>query len=114
MLFAGEWTHRQIHRQIFNQYSGISSHSFGCSYDKDTGGNSNGGGKKKQSTKSSGCNSDGNGDDDSNNNDNENEGEGVVDGSAASAVAAGWRQGKRGGGGQRDQYIPNWNCLLFN
>jgi hypothetical protein len=77
-------------------------------------GSSDGGGKKKQSTKSSGGNSDGNGDDDSNDNDNENKGNGVVDGSVALAVAAGrWRQ-KRGGGGQRDQYIPDWNCLLFN
>ncbi len=74
-----------------------------------------GGGKKKpQSTKSSGGNSDGIGDHNSNDNDNENKGNGIVDGSMASAVAAGrWRR-KHGGGEQRDQYIPNWNCLLFN
>ncbi len=67
-----------------------------------------------QSTKSSGGNSDGNGDDDSNDNGNEIKGIGIVDGSAALAVAAGLRWQKPGGGGQRDQFIPNWNCLLFN
>jgi hypothetical protein len=59
-------------------------------------------------------NSDGNGDDDSNDNDDENKGNGIVDGSAALAVAAGRRWQKCGGGRQCNQYIPNWNCLLFN
>ncbi len=72
------------------------------------------GAKKPQTTKSSDGNSDGNGDDDSNDNNDENEGNGVVDGSAVLAVAVGqWLQ-KHGGGKQCNQYIPNWNCLLFN
>jgi hypothetical protein len=70
--------------------------------------------KIQQSTKSSGGNSDGNGNNDSNDNNDENEGNGVVDGSVVLAVAAGRRRQKRGGGRQRNQYIPNWNCLLFN
>jgi hypothetical protein len=70
--------------------------------------------KQQQSTKNSGGNSGGNSIDDSNDNNDENKGNGVVDGSAALAVAAGWRRQKCGRGGQRDQYIPNWNCLLLN
>ncbi len=62
--------------------------------------------------KSSGGNSDGNGDNDSNNHDDENKGNGVIDGNTASAVAAGWRQQKRGRGGQCNQYIPNWNFFV--
>ncbi len=118
MLFAGERTHRQIHRQIFNQYSKISSHSFGCLpllwQQRHRQQQRWRGQKKQKSTKSSSGNSDGNGDDDSNDNDDENKGNGIIDSSAAMAVAAGWRQQKCGGGRQCNQYIPNWNCLLFN
>jgi hypothetical protein len=60
---------------------------------KDTGGNSDGRGyNKQQSTKSSGGNGDGIGDNDSNDDDNENKGGGGIGGSAALAVAAGWRR----------------------
>jgi hypothetical protein len=60
---------------------------------KDTGGNSDGrGNNKQQSTKSSGGNGDGIGNNDSNDNDDENESSGSIGGSAALAVAGGWRR----------------------
>ncbi len=62
---------------------------------KVTSSNSDGRGKiQQQSTKISGGNIDGNSNDDSNVNDNENEGNGIIDGSAASAMAAGRRRQK--------------------